>query len=62
MGWRGVGWDGGVWVGMTRCLPSLFIAAPVDYVRVMRVLPLGVDKTEIHAEWQYSASNMLILF
>lgn len=40
------------------CLPSLFIVAHVDYVRVMRVLPLGVDQTEIHAEWLFSAETM----
>lgn len=40
------------------CMPSMFIVAHVDYVRVMRVLPLGVDKTEIQAEWLFSEETL----
>ena len=40
------------------CMPSMFIVAHVDYVRVMRVLPLGVDETEIQAEWLFSEETL----
>lgn len=35
-------------------LPSVFIAAHVDYMRTVRILPLSVDETEIEVEWLFS--------
>jgi Rieske 2Fe-2S family protein len=32
-------------------LPSVFVVGHVDYVRVVRVLPLGPELTELHSEW-----------
>ena len=37
------------------CLPSIFIVAHVDYVRIVSVLPPGVDETAIHAQSLLSA-------
>lgn len=33
------------------CLPSMFIVCHVDYVRTVRLRPLGPDTTELVAEW-----------
>lgn len=33
------------------CLPSVFLAAHVDYVRVVRLLPLGPERTELGVEY-----------
>ena len=35
-------------------IPSAFIVGHVDYVRVVRVLPLGPEETSIHAQWLFS--------
>jgi glycine betaine catabolism A len=34
-------------------LPSMFIVGHVDYVRIVRLLPLGPEKTELTAEWLF---------
>ena len=34
-------------------LPSVFIAAHVDYMRSVRILPLGPEQTEIEVEWLF---------
>ncbi|HUS54230.1 MAG TPA: aromatic ring-hydroxylating dioxygenase subunit alpha [Thermohalobaculum sp.] len=34
-------------------LPSVFIAAYIDYVRLVRILPLGPDTMELSAEWLF---------
>ena len=34
-------------------LPSVFIAAHVDYMRTVRILPLGHEQTEIEVEWLF---------
>ncbi len=34
-------------------LPSVFVAAHADYVRTVRILPLGPEKTEISVEWLF---------
>jgi Rieske 2Fe-2S family protein len=34
-------------------LPSVFIAAHVDYMRSVRLLPLGPEQTEIEVEWLF---------
>lgn len=34
-------------------LPSLFIAAHLDHVRAVRLLPLGPEETELSAEWLF---------
>ena len=34
-------------------LPSVFIAAHVDYMRTVRILPLGPEETEITVEWLF---------
>ena len=46
--------------GHTYCdtLPSAFIVGHVDYVRVVRVLPLGPEKTAIHAQWLFSPETL----
>jgi glycine betaine catabolism A len=33
------------------CLPSMFIVCHVDYVRTVRLRPLGPESTELVAEW-----------
>lgn len=39
-------------------LPSVFIAAHMDYVRIVRLLPLGPEKTELKVEWLFSEKTM----
>jgi Rieske 2Fe-2S family protein len=39
-------------------LPSAFIVAHVDYVRVVRLRPLGPERTELHAEWLFPAETL----
>ena len=39
-------------------IPSAFIVGHVDYVRAVRVLPLGPEKTDIHAQWLFSPEAM----
>lgn len=34
-------------------LPSVFIAAHVDHMRTVRILPLGAESTEVVAEWLF---------
>ncbi|ARN74679.1 aromatic ring-hydroxylating oxygenase subunit alpha [Oceanicoccus sagamiensis] len=38
--------------------PSVFIVAHIDYVRIVRLLPLGPEKTEIQAQWLFSEANL----
>lgn len=38
--------------------PSMFIAAHVDYIRLVRLLPLGVEKTELRVEWLFSEDTL----
>jgi len=38
--------------------PSVFIAAHVDYVRLVRLLPLGPEKTELQVEWLFSEETL----
>lgn len=38
--------------------PSIFIVAHVDYVRIVRLLPLGPERTEIQAQWLFSKENL----
>ncbi len=38
--------------------PSLFIAAHVDYVRAVRLLPLGPEQTELQVEWLFSEATL----
>ena len=35
------------------CLPSMFLAAHIDYVRVVRLLPLGPERTEMSIEFLF---------
>ena len=39
-------------------LPSVFIAAHVDYMRTVRVLPLGPETTELEVEWLFPAASL----
>ncbi len=39
-------------------LPSLFIVAHVDYVRAVRVMPLGPEKTHLSVEWLFLPETM----
>ena len=39
-------------------LPSVFIAAHVDYMRTVRVLPLGPEATELEVEWLFPADTL----
>ena len=38
--------------------PSVFIAAHVDYMRTVRVLPLGPEQTEIEVEWLFTPETL----
>jgi Rieske 2Fe-2S family protein len=38
-------------------LPSMFIVGHVDYVRVVRLLPLGPEQTELRVEYLFSAET-----
>jgi len=38
--------------------PSMFIAAHVDYVRSVRLLPLGPEQTELQVEWLFPAATL----
>ena len=38
--------------------PSIFIAAHIDYVRIVRLLPLDVEKTELQVEWLFSEQTL----
>ena len=39
-------------------LPSLFIAAHADYMRTVRVLPLGPEETELEVEWLFAPATL----
>jgi Rieske 2Fe-2S family protein len=39
-------------------LPSVFIVGHVDYVRAVRILPLGPERTEIHAQWLFRKETL----
>ena len=39
-------------------IPSAFIVGHVDYVRVVRILPLGPEKTEVHAQWLFRKETL----
>jgi Rieske 2Fe-2S family protein len=39
-------------------LPSVFIVAHLDYVRVVRVRPLGPEQTELHVEYLFSSETL----
>jgi Rieske 2Fe-2S family protein len=39
-------------------LPTIFIVGHVDYVRVVRLTPLGPEQTEIQAEWLYRPETL----
>lgn len=39
-------------------LPSVFIAAHIDYMRSVRVLPLGPEQTEIEVEWLFPPETL----
>jgi Rieske 2Fe-2S family protein len=38
--------------------PSAFIAAHVDYVRIVRLLPLGAEKTELQVQWLFTEETL----
>ena len=38
--------------------PSVFITAHIDYVRIVRLIPLGVDRTELKVEWLFSGETL----
>lgn len=38
--------------------PSVFLVGHVDYVRVVRLLPLGPEKTELRVEYLFSAQTL----
>ncbi|PAP94590.1 hypothetical protein CIT31_10440 [Mesorhizobium wenxiniae] len=39
-------------------LPSMFIVGHVDYVRTVRLVPLGSEQTELTAEWLFSSEAL----
>src|SRR5690606_19329656 len=39
-------------------LPSMFVVGHVDYVRSVRLLPLGPEETEMTAEWLFPAQAL----
>jgi len=39
-------------------LPSMFIVGHVDYVRTVRLVPLGPEQTELTAEWLFPAEAL----
>jgi Rieske 2Fe-2S family protein len=40
------------------CVPSVFIVGHLDYVRVVRVRPLGPEQTELRVEYLFSAETL----
>ncbi|MAI81109.1 MAG: ring-hydroxylating oxygenase subunit alpha [Deltaproteobacteria bacterium] len=46
--------------GHTYCetLPSAFIVGHVDYVRVLRVLPIGPERTDIFTQWLFRKETL----
>ena len=39
-------------------LPSIYVAAHVDYIRIVRLMPLGPEETEIQAEWLFPQETL----
>lgn len=39
-------------------LPSVFIAGHIDYMRTVRVLPLGPEQTELEVEWLFPVETL----
>jgi Rieske 2Fe-2S family protein len=39
-------------------LPTMFIVAHVDYVRIVSLTPLGPERTELKAEWLFPAATL----
>jgi Rieske 2Fe-2S family protein len=39
-------------------LPSMFIVGHIDYVRTVRLMPLGPEQTRLTAEWLFPAQDM----
>ncbi len=39
-------------------LPSAFIACHADYMRIVRILPLGAEATEVQAEWLFPPETL----
>jgi Rieske 2Fe-2S family protein len=39
-------------------LPSMFVVGHVDYVRTVRLLPLGPEQTRLTAEWLFPPQEM----
>jgi Rieske 2Fe-2S family protein len=39
-------------------LPSVFIAAHVDYMRSVRIIPVGPEQTEIEVEWLFRPETL----
>ncbi|NQV45462.1 MAG: aromatic ring-hydroxylating dioxygenase subunit alpha [Rhodospirillales bacterium] len=39
-------------------LPTIYVAAHVDYVRIVRLMPLGPEETEIQAEWLFPEETL----
>ena len=39
-------------------MPSVFIAAHVDYMRTVRMLPLGPEKTALEVEWRFPPESL----
>ncbi|MER8786682.1 aromatic ring-hydroxylating dioxygenase subunit alpha [Mesorhizobium sp. M0983] len=40
-------------------LPSMFVVGHVDYVRTVRLVPLGPEQTELTAEWLFSPEALV---
>jgi Rieske 2Fe-2S family protein len=38
--------------------PSMYIAAHVDYVRVVRLRPVGPEASEVHAQWLFAEATL----
>jgi Rieske 2Fe-2S family protein len=43
----------------TVIYPTVFIVAHVDYIRVVRLMPLGPEKTEMHVEWLFTEETLV---
>jgi len=39
-------------------VPTVFIVAHADYVRIVRLMPLGPERTEIQVEWLFSEETL----
>ncbi|MCB8959544.1 MAG: aromatic ring-hydroxylating dioxygenase subunit alpha [Ardenticatenales bacterium] len=40
------------------CLPTMFVAAHPDYIRIVSVWPLGPEKTRLSAEWLFPSETL----